>query len=218
MKAVLTLEFDKLADLREAVQRLAPNGPTMNIQLLKPAAPVSPEVVPFVPVPQPMAENADLTTASNAADPGAGLVPKAPAKPPRKPRADAGKPRGPYKTTTTGEPVTPEAVRAADSDAETAAAPATPTKSAAPTSTPAGAAAATEPSVAADPSKPLTLDDARAALALISGTKGMGMAACMQHLGAFGVIRISDLKPEHYPLFIRQAREKVAEAAKEAQQ
>ena len=134
-------------------------------------------------------------------------------KPARKPRADAGKPRGPYKTTTTGEPA--ETVQQDGTDKAAALAPAkselpaTPTTSAA-----AGESVATKPGatppapVAAEP----TLDDARAALARINAVPGLGMEACLAHLAEFGTDRITLLKKEHYARFITAADAKVAAA------
>lgn len=232
MKAVLTLEFDKLADLREAVQRLTtpteqrvervvankPYLPHENVTL-NTTAPAQ----GAAPLPELTATNG---TAGGAPDAVATTPPAAssqqastaetPPKPPRKPRADAGKPRGPHKSTTTGEPAASEAVRAANSDAETAAAPATPTNSAAPQQTGHSAVSAGEniaapAAAAADPSK-LTIDDVRAAIARISGTKGLGMQGCMDILKEFSVLRVTDLKQEQYAKFIASANDKVAKA------
>ena len=129
----------------------------------------------------------------------------------RKPRADAGKPRGPYKSTgVVAEGASPNTA----SPAEPASAATAPTNSeapvASPTATPTTASAAP---VASEPGKELTIDDARAALKRISDTKGLGMEACMTHLQEFGVTRISDLKAPDYALFVKQADQKVAERA-----
>ena len=136
-----------------------------------------------------------------------------PEKKPRKPRNDAGKPRGPYKTN--GEPAASEpGVGGQNSVAPSQpAAPATPTTSAAPGKAPAegdkpqpsGVVPAT---AAAEP----TLDDARAALARINAVPGLGMEACLAHLAEFGTDRITLLKKEHYARFITAADAKVAAA------
>lgn len=125
------------------------------------------------------------------------LAPEQPdmSKPARKPRADAGKSRGPNKTTT-GEPAASEPGQGANSVATAPAAPATPTPIANPQ----------------DGGKELTLDDARAALGRINQTASLGMPACMQHLTEFKVNRISLLEKKDFALFIKQADAKVAEA------
>ena len=132
----------------------------------------------------------------------------APAKKLRKPRSDAGKVRGPYKTAGGAPDGTPSTT------APTSAAPASPPapEPAAPVqdgvllpeptvATPTGGAPA-----AAD----LTIDDARAALKRINNTKGLGTPVCIGHLQGFGVNRISDLPKDQYAEFIRRADEMIA--------
>lgn len=62
--------------------------------------------------------------------------------------------------------------------------------------------------------KKLTVEDGRAAMKRISGTKGLGMDACMKHLAEFGVDMISKLPADKLGEFIARADAKVA-AAKE---
>ena len=142
----------------------------------------------------------------------------------RKPRADAGKPRGPYKSTgadagttasstpgTTpaadavgGDPVTTESPSATPTAAASA-----PTNSAAPTQAITPAPESATPA-AAEPAKELTETDARAALARINQTAGLAMPACMAHLAKFGVDRITKLPKEKYAEFIKSADELIA--------
>lgn len=145
---------------------------------------------------------------------GKALPGQTPEKKPRKPRNDAGKPRGPYKTN--GGPAASEPGTTADSVATTPAAPVSPTNAAAPEKASAEASkestgatvgvASTAPAAAA----PLTEADARAALKRINQTPGLGMEAVMTHLRDFGVNRITLLKPEQYAAFIQAADEKIA--------
>ncbi|HEY7680680.1 MAG TPA: hypothetical protein VIC04_09210 [Terriglobia bacterium] len=150
---------------------------------------------------------------------------------PRKPRSDAGKPRGSYKNAAPEEPIS-----AADGQHEPPA-PVSAPETAAPEKSPADHTAtmsngsrfitemnaegdkpqpsgvATAPTAAA-PAAELTVTDARNALKRMSDTKGMGTPACIQHLKEFGVNKLSDLKPDQFALFIAQADAKVAEHAK----
>jgi hypothetical protein len=188
MYSKITIFCDNEAELREFAERIL-SKPTVAFP-----EPVSPQAVIQTPVMLDPVE-----------------------KPARKPRADAGKPRGPYKTTTTGEPA--ETVQQDGTDKAAALAPAkselpaTPTTSAAPEKAPAegdkpqpsGVVPAT---AAAEP----TLDDARAALARINAVPGLGMEACLAHLAEFGTDRITLLKKEHYARFITAADAKVAAA------
>lgn len=150
--------------------------------------------------------------------------PAAPAtteKPKRKPRSDAGQPRGPYK-------LTPEeqerALKAAEANKEDDAvrqrlqderdAAAKPAESAAPAASKPSATSAQAPEVASTPAAAAadpTMEDARTALGLINSEPGMGMPACMAHLADFGVNRISALPKEKFADFIKRAKEKVAE-------
>ena len=126
----------------------------------------------------------------------------------RKPRSDAGQPRGPYKTTTTGEPAASEPGATATSVATTPAAPATPTNPAAPTGSEASPAASTPPSAgtSAAAGTALTEADARAALKVVSDTPGLGMQTCLGALHSFGVDRITKLPKEEYANFIAKCR------------
>jgi hypothetical protein len=108
-----------------------------------------------------------------------------PVKKLRKPRSDAGQPRGPYKTT--GEPAASEPDTGATSVVTPSAAPATPT-------TPAVTAAQAV----------LTVADVRAAMEVLN--KKRGIEANMKLLAKFGVQRASDLPKEKYAEFIDAAR------------
>ena len=143
--------------------------------------------------------------------------PVIPAPRQRKPRADAGKPRGPHKSTDSAPVGVGSATPPPDGQPQGGSTPPAVSNSeapvASPTATPTTASAAP---AASESGKKLTIDDARAALKRISDTKGLGMEACMQHLQEFKVTRISDVKEADYALFIKQADEKVAEREAEA--
>jgi hypothetical protein len=141
-----------------------------------------------------------------------------PEKKPRKPRNDAGKPRGPYKTNGGPASSNPGVPESALAPTPQPAEPVSPTNVAAPAvantdgvspakaESPNSGSGATPPAAAAH-----TLDDARAALALINKTPGMGMPAVMLHLQDFGTNRASLLKPEQYAAFVASAKQKVAD-------
>jgi hypothetical protein len=192
VKASITLEFDNPASLYAAVDRLRGKDVSFTVSIPPTAKLGDLEPRPAIPV---------TPTGEVIAQP---VVEKT-----RKPRADAGKPRGPYKTN--GEPAA-SVPGAADATASAKPeAPATPANSAAPEKAPAegdkpqpsGVVPAT---AAAEP----TLDDARAALARINAVPGLGMEACLAHLAEFGTDRITLLKKEHYARFIAAADAKVA--------
>jgi hypothetical protein len=103
-----------------------------------------------------------------------------PEKKARKPRADAGKPRGPYN-------------KAAEAPAETAAA--EQTVKASPAS-PAPTTAAAAPAPAAE----LTIDDLKAAMTVLAKKKNI--EANMAVLRKFGVGQVSKLPKEHYAAFL----------------
>jgi len=130
-------------------------------------------------------------------------------KPKRKPRADAGVPRGPYKTT--GEPAT-AAAQGQEPQRTEPPAPVSPTQQAAPpasAATPPAAPVAPSPAGAAP-----TLADARAALKRISDTKGLGAEAVVAHLAAHGVNQLTKLPEAMYAAFIAAADAKVKAVAK----
>jgi hypothetical protein len=124
-------------------------------------------------------------------------------KKPRKPRNDAGKPRGPYKTNggpASSNPGVPESALAPTPQ---------PAEPVSPTNTAGAVPEGQSPAAGGSPAP--TLDDARAALALINKTPGMGMPAVMLHLQDFGTNRASLLKPEQYAAFVASAKQKVAD-------
>ena len=182
---------------------------------------------PAFVVPEPIRVDAS-GAASNEPTP-----PTATDKKPRKPRNDAGKPRGPYKTNGGPASSNPGVPESALAPTPQPAEPVSPTNAAAPekasaeaigggTGTTAGGAtpvpavpsqgaegktvSGSAPAAAAP-----TIDDARAALALINKTPGMGMPAVMLHLQDFNTNRASLLKPEQYAAFIASAKQKVAD-------
>lgn len=162
------------------------------------------------------APRSEPTAGATSAAGGAQAPVDAAGKKPRKPRNDAGKPRGPYKTN--GGPAASTPADQADVAASSAAAPVSPTNAAAPAvantdgvspakaESPNSGSGATPPAAAA----PLTEADARAALKRINETPGLGMEAVMAHLRDFGTNRASLLKPEQYADFIASASEKIA--------
>jgi hypothetical protein len=149
-------------------------------------------------------------------------------KKPRKPRNDAGKPRGPYKTTGADAGTTASSTPGTTSDADavggdpvtTESPSATPTAAA--SAPPASAAPATAdaqapeaqrtepPASAAEP----TFDDARDAMGRINATASLGMPECIAHLASFGINRISLLKKEDFARFIAEANAKIAAVEK----
>lgn len=106
----------------------------------------------------------------------------------RKPRSDAGQPRGPYKK---DEPAAP-ATRPAD----------------APESSPAPAPMAAVP--AEQPAKELTIDDLKAAMTILAKKKNI--EANMAVLRRFGVGQVSKLPVDKYPAFLAAVKA-AAEAA-----
>jgi hypothetical protein len=124
-------------------------------------------------------------------------------KKPRKPRNDAGKPRGPYKTNggpASSNPGVPESALAPTPQ---------PAEPVSPTNTAGAVPEGQSPAAGGSPAP--TLDDVRAALALINKTPGMGMPAVMLHLQDFNTNRASLLKPEQYAAFVASAKQKVAD-------
>jgi hypothetical protein len=133
----------------------------------------------------------------------------------RKPRADAGKPRGPYKKgdTTTGEPAASEpGVQGAGIPASPQPeALATPTTTASPDARVAEQRTVNPPEAGANPvgGPTLTLEDAKAALRRVKDTKGLGTPACIGLIQSFGFDKISDLPAAQFAEFIRVADERI---------
>lgn len=130
------------------------------------------------------------------------------AKPPRKPRNDAGKPRGSYlekaKAGVVASGTLPVEAVAYDGVANRAQYEAEAAHA---------AQAAPESEGAATVSLPPTKEDALAALKRMADKEGFGTPACIKHLKEFKVSRLSELKPESYPLFIKQIDEKLTQPA-----
>lgn len=227
----ITIEIHDINDVRNAHgvlgavlveaarRRAAETGEVVDAEIVKePAAPAQ----GGAPLSEP--------TGGAATGGAPAAAPEQPAtKKPRKPRSDAGQPRGPYGPRTqeanaagagapTDTPSTPNAggepTGSAPVPSAAPAAAASP-ETAAPAPAPQQASAAAN--VAPTPGAAPTLDDARAALGRINKTPGLGMPACMTHLQDFGVNRISAVKPEDYARFIKEADEKVAHAVTAAQ-
>lgn len=176
-----------------------------------------------LPVPQPVqqilaespagAANAETVVQPSQAAPAVGGE----TKKPRKPRSDAGQPRGSYGKKDTDNAALAETLRAQQAAQSAAAATqqpqgSSPEETKAPSVTAQGARVA--PAAAAAPSGKLTIADARAALDRINVTPGLGMPACIAHINSFGYARISDVPAEKYAEFIAQADAKIAAAGK----
>lgn len=138
----------------------------------------------------------------------------------RKPRSDAGQPRGPYKTN--------DGAPSGGQPASGAATPGTGAGTTAgfesPRPSPQPAAPAQEPKSAAEgqsvpPATPAAADsalteaDVRAALKVVSDTAGLGMQTCMGIINSFGVDRISSLPKDQYAAFKAKCEEIVANHA-----
>lgn len=150
----------------------------------------------------------------------AAVAPVAPAAPaeqpaatkPRKPRADAGKPRGPYKNADAAGNIESENRSTLESASNGSAAIAPSVDSVSPSaSAPEPAAPAPAEADNAQPSGsapvtagPATLEDAQAALTKLFETKGL--ATAQEVLGAFGVKRLKELEPEKRAAFIANAQ------------
>lgn len=126
----------------------------------------------------------------------------------RKPRADAGQPRGPNARTqnvgAAGQPESPEVKLApASPSASSDAAPAAPApEPAAPA--PAQEATAGSAPATAGPVEIPKIEEAEAALTKLFETKGLKIA--QETLGAFGVKRLKELLPEDRAKFIAAAK------------
>lgn len=194
MKSEITIFCSNEAELREFVQRLLSEPATAS------------EVTINVPVTLDTAPRSTTLTET---------------KPARKPRADAGKPRGPYKTTTTGAdagttasstPGTTPAAGAVGGDPVAAESPpATPTAAASASTTSAAPEQTVTPAQSAAPAAAEPTEaDAKAAMGRINKTEGLGMPACIDFLETFGVNRITLLPKEKYAKFIKAADALVA--------
>lgn len=108
----------------------------------------------------------------------------------RKPRSDRGQKREPYgpRSTTTGEP-------ASDGEGQKA-------------TTPAQASASPTTSAVVN-DIPGTLDGCREAMKRLNAVPGKGMEANIAALKHFGVLRVSDLKPEQHFDFIKHVMAQV---------
>jgi len=145
---------------------------------------------------------APVPNIENPAKPEGGTVDKK-----RKPRADAGKPRGSYKDNgvATSGPAIVNDQPAIPVTAEHPTEAATPPETAAPTVTqqqvmPSGGSE----SVAVAP-PPATQEQAQAALEALYDAKGL--PAAQAAMGQFGVSRLRDMKPEDYGPFVAAAQE-----------
>jgi hypothetical protein len=166
MKITITREFDSV---EEAVEFLQPH------------------MTDVVVVERPMP-----LKASELPEQAGGTPPATTEKKPRKPRSDAGQPRGPYKTKEA------ESAAAPTADGQASAKPALTDNALASGETGSSAAAAPAP---AAPERPveLTIDDLKAAMTVLS--KKHGIEANMKLLAQFGTEKVSLLPKEKYAAF-----------------
>ena len=137
---------------------------------------------------------APVPNIDNPAKPEGGTVDKK-----RKPRADAGKPRGPYKDNGVATPPAPAEADNAQPSGEVPAE-VTPPETAAAQATDETGGSAPLPATAA-----ATQEQAQAALEALFATKGLPTAQATMAL--FGVSRLRDMKPEDYGQFVIAAQE-----------
>jgi len=147
---------------------------------------------------------APVPNIENPAKPEGGTVDKK-----RKPRADAGKPRGSYKDNATGggdKGVTPEPV-VTDTPAEGAMPPVAPETAAPQPLTDNSNAAPSQEDVGQKEAAAAaaTQEQAQAALEALFAAKGL--PAAQAAMGQFGVSRLRDMKPEDYGPFVAAAQE-----------
>lgn len=146
-------------------------------------------------------KGAPVPTAADPAKPEG-----APAGKQRKPRADAGKPRGSYKDNGVVPPgaaiVIDQPAIPVTADAEPEAT--TPPETAAPV---AGEAQENTPKASAEPAAAATQEQAQAALEALFA--GKGLPAAQAAMAQFGVSRLRDMKPEDYGQFVAVAQEAV---------
>jgi hypothetical protein len=178
MKVTITQDFDSVEDAADFLARV-----------LGTAAQQPEQVINIVP---PATFTAEAVAAHTAAVTAGAKV--------RKPRADAGKPRGPHKD----KDAAPAAPAAQAQEAQRAE-PVPPPAPATPPQAPAKVDAA--PPVS--PTAGVTLEDARAEMKRLNDTKGKGMDACIATLKAFGVNRISDLPKEKIGDFIKDVQAQI---------
>lgn len=154
---------------------------------------------------------APVPNIENPAKPEGGTVDKK-----RKPRADAGKPRGSYKDNgAASENAAPDAGKAAEQAANPTSTPegnlsSPPTAAPPETAAPSGVAGSdptgesnSEPTVQTVAAA--TQEQAQAALEALFAAKGL--PAAQAAMGQFGVSRLRDMKPEDYGPFVAAAQE-----------
>jgi hypothetical protein len=195
-KIILTVESDDpqfVSRVMRALRKDETAAVPMHINLVPPQEPATvEEQSESTPAESPAGAAAEETVVQP-------FQPAAPAvsgeKPPRKPRSDAGKPRGAYKKSDNVELA--EQLR----EQKNAAAPEQAITPAPESAVPAAAAPAATGA--------LTIEDARAALDRINKTAALGMAGCIAHLNSFGYARVSDLPKDKYAEFIAAADAKI---------
>jgi hypothetical protein len=169
MSIELTLRFSTLEAARTALNKLV--GVYTQAQVVVEDKPVDAEIVAEEKTPDP-------------------------AEKVRKPRADAGQPRGPYKPRAkSGKEILAEAAVEAKMPEQS---PQQPEQSPQQPEQPAPAAA--------------TFDDVKAALGRLHDAKGFGMDACRTHLLKFGANRVSAVKQSDYTAFVAEINAKLAGA------
>ena len=172
MSIELTLRFSTLEAARTALNKLV--GVYTQAQVVVEDKPVDAEIVAEEKTPDP-------------------------AEKVRKPRADAGQPRGPYKPRAkSGKEILAEMNAAAVEAKMPEQSPQQPEQSPQQPEQPAPAAA--------------TFDDVKAALGRLHDAKGFGMDACRTHLLKFGANRVSAVKQSDYTAFVAEINAKLAGA------
>lgn len=141
---------------------------------------------------------APVPNIENPAKPEGGTVDKK-----RKPRADAGKPRGSYKDNGVAAPVTDTTPPAAVDSPAGPEVPAAPPETAAPEGSAQPEVTAAQPLT--QPPAAATQEQAQAALEALFAAKGL--PAAQAAMGQFGVSRLRDMKPEDYGPFVAAAQE-----------
>lgn len=190
MKAFLNLEFEDGGELREFMERyLGPRTPPIDVIITRSAS--------TTPLAE-MIERAEVNVEP--------VPPQEQLARTRKPRSDAGQPRGPNKTTTeTAGAGTPGGTGASPGVSTTL----TPLAPTTPHAAPPSAAATTAPAGAG--AVKLTEAHARAELKKISTEPGMGgTQAAIDYIKKFGVHQITKLPESMYEQFIAGVDKEIA--------
>jgi len=144
---------------------------------------------------------------------GAAPQSEQPERKPRKPRSDAGQPRGPNSRTTGQQAPGASATPTKDAKAEGAGAPSGDAGGVSKPTEPTGSAPVPSAAPSAAASE-ITLDQVRAKLHQLHAMKGQGVEASLAALQTFKVMRVSDLPKEKYAEFMAHVDEKIKAAGK----